>query len=84
MTDDAQAVSDNAKLEDIAKMSIYIKLLYLRICRRMGRHGTIRGFIWIIGFIKALSFCIRLKLIKIGGRHYDNTEKYLSNYWCLC
>lgn len=29
----------------------------------MGWHGTIGGFVGIITFIKALNFCIRLKLL---------------------
>ena len=62
MADDAQSVSDNAELEDIAKMSIDIELLNLRISRSMRRHGTIGSFIRIIGFIKALSFRVCLKL----------------------
>ena len=62
MADDAQSVSDNAELEDIAKMPIDIELLNLRISRSMRRHGTIGSFIRIIGFIKALSFRVCLKL----------------------
>ena len=54
MADDAQSVSDNAELEDIAKMPIDIELLNLRISRSMRRHGTIGSFIRIIGFIKAV------------------------------
>ena len=38
--DDAQPVSDNAKLEDIAEMTIDIELFNLRISRGMGRHGV--------------------------------------------
>ena len=62
MTDDAQPVCDNAKLEDIAKMSIDIKLLDLRISRSMGRHGAIGSFVGIIRFIKTLGFRICFKL----------------------
>ena len=62
MADDAQSVGDNAELEDIAKMPIDIELLNLRISRSMRRHGTIGSFIRIIGFIKALSFRVCLKL----------------------
>ena len=40
MADDAQPVSDNAKLEDIAEMTIDIELFNLRISRGMGRHGV--------------------------------------------
>ena len=36
MTDDTETVGDNTKLEDIAKMSIDIQLLDLRICRSIG------------------------------------------------
>ena len=60
--DDAQSVGDNTELEDIAKMPIDIELLNLRISRSMRRHGTIGSFIRIIGFIKALSFRVCLKL----------------------
>ena len=63
MADDAQSVSDNAELEDIAKMPIDIELLNLRISRSMRRHGTIGSFIRIIRFIKALSFRVCLKLL---------------------
>ena len=62
MADDAQSVSDNAELEDIAKMPIDIELLNLRISRSMRRHGIIGSFIRIIGFIKALNFRVCLKL----------------------
>ena len=41
MTDDTQPVSNNAKLEDIAKMTIDIELLNLRISRSMRGHGSI-------------------------------------------
>ncbi len=63
MADDAQSVSDNAELEDIAKMPIDIELLNLGISRSMRRHGTIGSFIRIIRFIKALSFRVCLKLL---------------------
>ena len=62
MTDDTQPVSNNAKLEDIAKMIIDIELLNLRINRSMRRHGSIGSLIRIIRFIKAPRFRLCLKL----------------------
>lgn len=62
MADDAQPIGDNAKLEDIAKMSIDIQLLDFRIGRSMGRHGSVGSLIRIVGFIKTLCFRICLKL----------------------
>lgn len=63
MTDDTETVGDNAKLEDIAKMSIDIQLLDFRICRSMGRHRTVGSLIRIVGLIKARGFRIRFKLL---------------------
>ena len=62
MTNDTQPVGDNAKLEDIAKMPIDIKLFDLRISRSMGRHGAIASFVGIKRFIKSLSFRTCFKL----------------------
>ena len=58
MTNDTQSVGDNAKLEDITKMPVDIKLFDLRISRSMGRHGAIGSFVGIKRFIKSLSFRI--------------------------
>ena len=54
---------EQPKFEDIAKMPIDIELLNLRIGRSMRRHGTIGGLIRIIRFIKAMNFCVCLKLL---------------------
>ena len=62
MADDAEAIGNDAELEDIAKMSIDIQLLDFRIGRSMGRHGSVGSLIRIVGFIKALCFRICLKL----------------------
>ena len=58
-------IGNNAKLKDIAKMTIDIKLFDFRISRSMGEHGAISGFVGIIRFIKILSFRIRLELLMI-------------------
>ena len=60
MTDDAQPIGDNAKLEDIVKMPIDIQLFDLRVSRSVGRHGAVGSFIGGIRFIKALNFRKRL------------------------
>ena len=60
MADDAETIGNDAKLEDIAKMSIDIQLLDFRIRGSMGRHGSVGSLIRIVGFIKALSFRIGL------------------------
>ena len=61
VADDAQSVGDNAKLEDIAKMTIDIKLFNLRISRSMGGYGAICSLVGIIRFSKSLSFGIGFK-----------------------
>jgi hypothetical protein len=61
-----QPVGDNAKLEDIAKMSIDIQLLDLRISGSMGGHRAVSSFIRIIILIEVVSFCIGFEL-------FDNT-----------
>ena|GEM_PF-6460008 len=48
MANNSKSVGDNAKLENITKMSIDVKLFDFRISRSMRRHSTIRSFIRII------------------------------------
>lgn len=92
MADDAQSVGDNAELEDIAKMPIDIELLNLRISRSMRRHGTISSLIRIIGFIKALSFRICLKLLDdpvrilgiIFGNKCFDAGRIKDGHICFC
>ena len=62
MTDDTEIVGNNAKLEEIVKMSIDIQLLDLGSSRSMGKSGDISSFIRIIRSIKCLSFRICLEL----------------------
>lgn len=65
MTDDAETVGNNTKLKNIAKMSIDIQLLDLKIGRSMGGHRAIGSLIRIIWLIKTMSFRIRLKLLDV-------------------
>ena len=48
MANNSKSIGDNAKLENITKMSIDVKLFDFRISRSMRRHSTIRSFIRII------------------------------------
>ena len=62
MPDYSKIVGNDAKFEGITEMSVDVQLFNLRICRRVRRHGAIGSFVGIVRFIKALSFCISLKL----------------------
>ena len=92
MADDAKAIGNDAELEDVAKMSIDIQLLDFRIRRSVGGHGSVGSLIRIVGFIKALSFRICLKLPNdpmgifriIFGNECFNSGRIEDGHICIC
>src|SRR5699024_3432394 len=92
MADNDQPIGDNAKLEDVAKMSIDIQLLEFRIRRSMGRHGTVGGLIRVVGLIKAMCFRKGFQLtddpigifgIVFGDKSF-NTGRIKDGHICFC
>ena len=82
MADDAQSVSDNAELEDIAKMPIAIELLNLRISRSMRRHGTIGSFIRIIGSVSYTHLDVYKRQVLYGGALFLLTASLVASGTC--
>ena len=58
VADDAKAICNNLDFIGIAEMLVDIELLDFGIGRRMGGHGSIGNFVWIIGIVKAFEFGI--------------------------
>lgn len=56
--DDTEAVCNNPDFIGVAEMPVDIERLDFGIDRRMGRHGSIGSFVWIIGIVKAFGFGI--------------------------
>ncbi len=48
MANDAQSVGYNAKLENITKMSVDIKLFNFGVCGCIRWHVSISSFVWVI------------------------------------
>ena len=64
--DNTKPIGDDAKLKDVAEMSVDIHLLDGRIGGGMGRHGGISGFIRVVGIIRFFCFFERFQLFDNG------------------
>ena len=56
VTDDTEAIRNDAEFIGVTEMSINVHLLYCLVRGSMCGHGTVGCFVWIIRIIKVMGF----------------------------
>lgn len=62
VSDNAQAIGNNAEFIGIAEMAVNVELFNVRIRGGMGRHGAISSLIRVVAVIKMHGFCVGFEL----------------------